>query len=70
MSYPTAFRLLFLTLLLRGLLWLGVGLLAAEVILHVLGAELRWLGISGLLVLAPVLIAQAWVRRKLPSLED
>ena len=69
-SYPTAFRLLFLTLLLRGLLWLGVGLLAAEVILHVLGAELRWLGISGLLVLAPVLIAQAWVRRKLPSLED
>ena len=69
-SYHTAFRLIFLAALLRALRWLGSGLLAGEVILHVLGVELRWLGISGLLVLAAVLIADMAVRRKLPRLDD
>jgi hypothetical protein len=69
-GYPTAFRLLFLTVILHALTWLGLALVGAEVILHVLGAELRWLAISGLLVLAGVLTARGAVRRKLPSLED
>lgn len=69
-SYHTAFRLIFLTDLMRALLWLGFALLASEVVLHVLGVELRWLGISGLLVVAGVLVTRFAVRRKLPSLED
>jgi len=68
-SYPTAFRLLFFGMLLDALLWLGVGLVAAEV-LHTLGLELRWLGICGLLLLAGGLITRAAVRRKLPWPEE
>jgi len=66
-SFPTAFRLLFLEACLQALLLLGAALIVSEVVLVSLGAELRWLGLCGLMIVGAGFVARAVVRRKFPA---